>query len=244
MAISPAGEAFVSTISGGTSGPGVGRLDLDTGMVQPLGRVPIGIGRFRDMSFDAAGRMWVLFGDGPDNSKDGIYTVDPVALTFEAKLLTKDFPLSGMNAIAVVPLPPISTYCQPSGGTVCAPALDWQGLPSATADSGFPVLVRGTPSDSSGMLLFGKGDPTPPFAGSILCFAPPHQATTAAPSTSAATGSPCDGTWSADLNPWIYFSAQFAPGDTLRAQWIGLDPTAPPGERRVTSDALEFALAP
>jgi hypothetical protein len=243
MAINPAGDAYVSEPSYGTSGPGFGRLDLQSGIVQPLGRVPMGIGNPRDLSFDSSGRLWVLFDDWIDNSKDGIYTVDPVALTFEPKLLTKDFPLSGMGAIAVVPMPAMSSYCEPSNGTACAPTIDWKGLPSATADSGFPVSVRGTPSASTGMILFGNGAQSPPFTGSPLCFAPPYQATAPAASVPAGTSSTCDGTWTVDLNPEI-LAAGFAPGDTLRAQWIGLDPTAPPGERRVTSNALEFDLAP
>ncbi|HVS19339.1 MAG TPA: hypothetical protein VMT18_12110 [Planctomycetota bacterium] len=243
MAISPAGEAFVSQPSTLLNGPGIARLDLMTGALAFLGYVPVGLGSFRDMSFDSSGRMWVIYDDGADNSKDGIYTIDPVALTFEPKLLTKDFPLSVMNAIAVVPLPAMSAYCEPSSQTMCAPTISWKGLPSATADSGFPVSVRGTPSASIGMILFGNGIQSSPFTGSTLCFAPPYIATAAAPSLPTGTGSACDGTWGIDLNPEI-LAAGFAPGDTLRAQWIGLDPTAPPGERRVTSDALEFDLAP
>jgi hypothetical protein len=241
MAINVDGDAFVSQ-------PGVGpilaHLDLWTGHVSEIARLAIGVGAFRDMSFDSAGRLWVLFDDWIDHTKDGIYTIDPIALTFEPKLLSADFPLNGMNAIAVVPLPATSTFCEPSAGTTCAPVLSWKGLPSATADNGFTVSVRGTPSTASGLMLFGSGEPTSPFVSPLLCFAPPYHATAVAPSVSAGTGSPCDGTWSADLNPLIYFSGVFAPGDTLRAQWIGLDPTAPPGERRVTSDALEFELAP
>ena len=52
-----------------------------------------------------------------------------------------------------------------------------------------------------------------------------------------------DDTRRADLDPLICFYDAFEPGDTLRAQWIGLDPVAPPGERRVTGDALDFELA-
>lgn len=244
MAISPTGEAFVSQGSVAASGPGIARLDLTSGVMEILGRIPIGLGRFRDMSFDSSGRMWVIYDDGGDNSKDGIYIVDPVALTFEAKLSTKDTFFVGMNAIAIVPLPAMSTYCEPSSGTACAPAIDWKGLPSATAESGFPVRVRGTPSASTGLLFFGKGAQTPPFGGANLCFAPPYHATATAPSVPASTGTPCDGTWSVDLNPEILAANAFAPGDTLHAQWIGLDPTAPPGQRRVTSDALEFELTP
>lgn len=240
MAISPSGEAFVSQPG---TGPEMARLDLETGHANSLGRVPVGTGQFRDMSFDASGRLWAIFYDWLDSSKDGIYVIDPVSLTFELKMPTKDIVFPGFNSIALVPLPATSTYCQPSSGTTCAPAIDWGGLPSATATSGFPVLVRGTPSASSGMLLFGNGAQSRPFRGSTLCFAPPYLATDPAPSVPAGTGSPCDGTWSIDLNPDI-LAVGFVPGDTLHAQWIGLDPTAPPGERRVTSDALEFELAP
>jgi hypothetical protein len=241
MAICSKGVAYVSQPG---ASPGIGRLDLHTGQVQVLGIVHMGTGHLRDMSFDVSGRMWALFDDWIDNSKDGIYNIDPIALTFEPRLLGSFHPLAGMNAIAVVPLPATSTFCEPSAGTTCAPTLSWKGLPSATADNGFTVSVRGTPAASSGLMLFGSGEQMPPFVGSLLCFAPPYHATAVAPSASAATGSPCDGTWSADLNPLIYFSGVFAPGDTLRAQWIGLDPAAPPGERRVTSDALEFELKP
>jgi hypothetical protein len=243
LAISPAGEAIVSQPPYGSNGPSIAQLDLTSGVIDFIGRVPIGLGMFRDMSFDASGRMWVIFDNWLDNSKDGIYTVDPSALTYEPKLLGTFHPLGGMNAIAVVPLPAMSVYCEPSGAVTCAPTLDWQGLPSASAKSGFHVRVRGTPSTSLGLILFGNGAQVPPFAGSSLCFAPPYHATAAAPSVPAGTGSPCDGTWSIDLNPEI-LTTGFAPGDTLHAQWMGLDTNAPPGERRVTSNALEFELAP
>lgn len=243
MAISPTGEAIVSQPSYGSSGPGIARLDLTTGAIDYIGRVPIGLGVFRDMSFDSSGDAWALFDDWIDNERDGLYTVDPVALTFEPKLSAKDFPLSGMGSIAVVPLPAMSSTCESSSNTACAPTIEWKGLPSATADSGFPLSVRGTPSNSIGLMLFGAGAQVPPFAGSSLCFAPPYHLTAAAPSASAGTGSACDGTWSVDLNPEI-LAAGFAPGDTLHAQWMGLDSAAPPGERRVTSNALQFDLAP
>jgi len=243
MAISPTGEAYVSQPSIVLNGPGIARLDLETGGLVFLGHVPVGLGKLRDMSFDSSGQMWVIYDDGVDNSKDGIYTVDPVALTFEPKLLTKDFPLSGMGSIAVVPLPTMSAYCEPSSGTTCTPAIDWKGLPSASADSGFPVLVRGTPSNSTGLMLFGNGTQGPPLRGSTLCFGPPYLLSAPAPSVPSGTGSACDGTWSIDLNPEI-LAAGFEPGDTLHAQWMGLDPAAPPGAPRVTSNALVFDLAP
>jgi hypothetical protein len=198
---------------------------------------------FRDMSFDASGRLWAIFDDWIDNAKDGIYIVDPIALTFEPKLLNKDSPPWGMQSLAFVQLPAMSAYCEPSSNTRCAPVLSWKGLPSASATSGFPVIVRGTPSTSSGILLFGNGAQSPPFKGSFMCFAPPYLATAPSPSVPSGTGLPCDGTWPIDLNPDI-LAAGFAPGDTLHAQWIGLDPNAPLGEGRVTSNALEFELAP
>lgn len=240
MAVSHTGEAVVAQPG---IGPSLRRLHLESGQLAPLGQLGIGTGQIRDMSFDASGRIWTLYDDWLDNTKDGIYTVDPVALTFEPKLLTKDFPLSGMNAIAVVPLPAMSAYCEPSSGTTCAPTIDWKGLPSATADSGFPVRVRGTPSGSTGLMLFGNGAQGPPFQGSTLCFGPPYLLSAPAPSVPSGTGSACDGTWSIDLNPEI-LAAGFQPGDTLHAQWMGLDPAAQPGAPRVTSNALMFELAP
>jgi hypothetical protein len=240
LAISPTGDAFLSQPG---TGPATARIDLSTGKVTVLGRVPIGSGHFWDSSFDGAGRMWVIYDDGLDDSKDGIYIVNPIELTFEPKLVTKDYPLAGLSYIAVAPLPAMSAYCEPSSAMSCLPTIGWKGLPSASADSGFPVSIGGVPATSNGLMLFGSGAPSTPFGGASLCFAPPYHATPVSASVPAGTGSHCDGTWSTDLNPFL-LAAGFAPGETLRAQWIGLDPTAPPGERRVTSNALAFELAP
>lgn len=244
MTIGPDGTAFVSQVSFGNQGPSIGILDLSTGHLDPLGRVALGIGFIEDMAFDGSGVLWALFDDFIDDSNDGLYTIDPVSMAFEPKIVPGVHPLPGMNSLAFVPLPPVSKFCSSTRGSSCSPALDWAGLPSASATSGFTVSVRGSPSASTGLMLWGPGGPSTPFSGSVLCFDPPYQSTLASASVSANTGSPCDGTWTVDLNPEILAAGVFEGGDTLRAQWMGFDPNSPASQRRVTSDALEFELAP
>ena len=219
------------------------RLDLETGRLAELGTLNTGLGIYRCIAFDGSDQLWGLFTPGSNPFEHILYKIDIATLT-----ATEAFPLpGGAMGIAFGPAPDVQTYCTAKTGSAgCVPTIDWRGHPSADASFGFEVSCTDVLNQSVGVLLVGTGGrDAAPFMGGTLCLAPPYTAILAAPSGgSAPPADDCTGTWSVDLNTFVYHHLPLPAGTTVNCQWWGRDRGLPPPDNAQLSDALEVVLMP
>jgi hypothetical protein len=97
--------------------------------------------------------------------------------------------------------PDAEIYCTAKTTTSgCTPALDYDGIPSATASSGFTVTAQQVEHDQFGIFFFSlTGARDVPFMGGTLCVqAPQHR--TAVQNAGNGGSPPCTGVMTIDLN--------------------------------------------
>ncbi|HVS18151.1 MAG TPA: hypothetical protein VMT18_06085, partial [Planctomycetota bacterium] len=83
----------------------------------------------------------------------------------------------------------------------CEPRINFQGAPSASAGSGFVVRAAGLVPNNVGLFVYSKSGPASiPFAGGILCVAPPILRT---PGFGFGGGAPCGGMFQFDFNAYV-----------------------------------------
>jgi Tol biopolymer transport system component len=177
---------------------------------------------------------------GPWISKDGRY----VAFDSQAKLTPN---ASGWHDVYVRDRGPQrpSVYCT-SGTTAsgCNASISASGTPSASAPSGFDVLVTSVEGSKQGILFWGLAPAALPWGAgtSWLCVAAPTTRTGAQPSGGAPGA--CDGTLSLDYNAWMTAQPAKAPdaGTTVYMQGWFRDPPSP--KTTSLSDALSFTVCP
>lgn len=139
----------------------------------------------------------------------------------------------------------VLAYCHQGSGAGCAAVLDATGVASASASSGFELVVSSVLGQRSGQIFYGLGQSATPFGVGMLCVAPPIQRLTA--SNSGGTAGACDGELRIDWNAWraanpTAIGAPFSAGQALYSQaWFrqfagGTEPSL--------SNALRFTLAP
>lgn len=142
---------------------------------------------------------------------------------------------------------PVVAFC---GGALssngCEPALTSTGSASASAATGFQLVLANTDEARPSALSCSLSRASPPFnAAGQWCLRPPVRRV-AALSTSGAGGG-CNGAWSVDWNAWraanpLAFGASFAAGDVLFAQaWVRAPGSA---GGALSSNALRFTLQP
>jgi hypothetical protein len=142
------------------------------------------------------------------------------------------------------------TYCLAKTGTFgCQPRIGSSG--EARVSNGFDLTVSasGALNQTLGILVHGVTGPAQiPFAGSLLCVAPPFFRSQIAQSG----GSPppvadCSGQWSLHLGAVLSNSplgSSITAGSVLMLQWWGRDPIASPPGNAQLSDALQVFIAP
>ena len=147
--------------------------------------------------------------------------------------------------------PSVNSFCTPGTTTHgCLPAISGSGTASATAASGFTILVQGVEGQKSGIVFYGVNNagfiplPWGP-SSSFLCVKPPTQRTL--PQSSGGTVNLCDGSLSIDWNAFRAanpgaLGAPFSAGQHIYAQGWFRDPPSP--KNTMLSDALDFTLAP
>ncbi len=202
-------------------------IDPTTAKVTEVGDLPFDFGWFDASAFDRQGRFWFVHTAGGIGGTR-LYRADIDTLEVVQQFPERVF--SVCVGMAFGPAPKVATYCQPStASTGCVPTIGWEGLPSASAHQGMEITCYNVRNFSAGCLLVGTaGRSTQPFAGGTLCVAPPFRVT----SLSAGRGSQppladCSGSWSVDLNSFLYNEYEVQTGTTVRVQWFGRDPDQP-----------------
>lgn len=141
-----------------------------------------------------------------------------------------------------------SIYCTSQPNSLgCTPAIDFQGVPSASAGTGFDVTASGLLNNQFGILFYGTtGANDHPFHGGTLCVAPPIVRTPV--QSSGGTAPPfldCTGAFSFDLNAWIAAGHDpgLIPGTQVWAQYWSRDPFSAPFGDNLTN-AVTFVITP
>lgn len=138
-------------------------------------------------------------------------------------------------------LQPPQTHCTAkvsSGG--CLPAIASSGSPNPIVPGPFLLTATQVPPSKAGMLLYGMSGPAAlPFAGGILCVAPPLAR---GPASSSTPGAACAGTFQLDFKAWVANDPSFLPGSDVDAQWWFRDP----GDANLVglTDAIGFSTCP
>jgi hypothetical protein len=132
----------------------------------------------------------------------------------------------------------------------CEAEISSQGLPSASAPSGFTITATRVETNRQGTIFYGVNGrvAVPWYAGSssFLCVRPPLQRTGTLGS-GGTVGAACTGVLATDWNEFAAanpgaIGAPFAPGQVVDAQAWYRDPLSVAGSN--LSDALEFTLFP
>lgn len=222
--------------------PAIYSVDLHTGKLDLVGDLDSQVILFATLAFDSQDRLWGS-GSGPFAQQfHRLYRIDLDTLELHSTFpFAESFPSA--SAIAFGPKPDVTTYCEPKANSQgCAPTIAWKGHPSASAHFGFDVSCTKVVADSPGFLMLGfGGQASLPFQGGTLCLAEPIVRTT--PQTSGGSAG-CDGSWSLDVNAWLFTNHPLAPGDRFDCQWWGRDPGLSGRSSGQLSDALEVVLLP
>lgn len=136
---------------------------------------------------------------------------------------------------------PIGRYCSAKTNSLgCEPRITAQGVPSASASSGFVIGAERALAGQFGVLFFGVGGPNDrPFQGGTLCVLAPLRRTQ--PQLAAGGGAPpCAGTYALDWNAWLAANpgAPLSAGTQIWCQYWMRDGAA----AACTTDALTFVL--
>jgi hypothetical protein len=213
----------------------------------PAGGTPVGI----DVSQKSNGRAWLTFAIGAGaalNLNDlGANTFPPRDL--DTLLIGAPGALLLLDAVGGGAAPTV--YCTAKTSSVgCAPRIEFVGVPSANAASGFKVMCRDVIGHRVGLLCYGtQGRDALPFQGGTLCVKAPLQRTPPVSSHGEPPSplAPCTGRWSIDMNAFAQgllgghpAPELGVPGTVVDCQWWGRDGQASFGTS--LSDALEYTV--
>ena len=146
------------------------------------------------------------------------------------------------------PMPKPQIYCAGKVNSCgSTPAMQFSGMPSASATSGFLVRCVNAKANRTGMFLYGhSGRAAVPFGGGTLCLNAPISRITGL--TTGGTGALCDGVLQVDVNafaagilggtPKAYLTV---PGELIQVQAWARDTLA---AGSLLSDAMEYLVHP
>jgi hypothetical protein len=152
--------------------------------------------------------------------------------------------------VSLLPL----AYCVAKPSSIgCVPSITFDGLPQASATSGFTIGSSDFRNQKSGVLAYSiTGHATTPFTGGTLCVAPGVKRTPGA--FSGGTPLPaadCSGVLALDFAAFSHGSlggnplpALLTPGTSVWAQWVARDPGYAPPNATMLSNALAWTVFP
>jgi len=234
--------------------PATGSVTATAGVLTPLGSPNLS----PKTAVDARGTVYVSNGWASSPATDGrlwAFSPDLTATYFTINLsrpnqggpaLAEDgtllmCELSAVRAWRELNVP--QTYCtakRSSDG--CAPPIFAEGIPSASAGSGFTVGAALVPQGKNGLLFYSKSGPSSvPFQGGWLCVGGTTRRTLV--QSSGGSGS-CGGSYSFDFNNYIAVGPDpgLVAGQGVWAQYWFRDPLAPFATG--LTNALSFVIGP
>lgn len=230
-------------------------LSLADGSATDLGSHGVTIGRQLYYSGLAEGAGGTMYSMGSlSASAGGLYSVDPsTAVATAIGDMIEHLGVDGGLTFAPDGLP--TAYCTAkvtSNG--CTPAISSQGIPSASATSGFVVKSINVRNKKSGLLFYkvNGSQASTPYQGGTLCVGPSSIKRT--PPTNSGGALPpvsdCSGVFTVDMNSFAHGLLGGVPapellifGTTVQAQWWGRDPGFAAPNNTMLSDALAWAIA-
>jgi hypothetical protein len=145
-------------------------------------------------------------------------------------------------------------YCTAKVNSLgCTPIVDFTGLSSASAASGFVVRSSIVRNHKSGLLFYGvSGTTSLPFQGGTLCVQAPIRRTPVVDSHGAASpANDCSGMFALDLNAFAAgalggtpLPALLVAGTQVYCQWWGRDPGFPAPDNTALSSGMRYRVLP
>jgi hypothetical protein len=183
----------------------------------------------------------------------GMLTAGQYSMTLQSRLDgNNSFPFSGSydNSISLaVESGTFTSYCT-SGTTThgCLAVIQGNGLPSASATSGFTLDVINMEGATQGLIFYGlSGRAAVPWgtSSSFVCVKSPTQRTPV--QTGSGTAGSCNGAMSIDWNGFVSshpgaLGVPFSAGELVQAQGWFRDSGSP--KTTMLSNALEFVVQP
>jgi len=145
-------------------------------------------------------------------------------------------------------------YCEPKASSNgCVPQISFEGMPSASATSGFMIRARPALNQKPGLIiysLFGPASQT--LGGGTLCVSSPLRRSAA--TNSGGTALPavdCSGGFSLDFAAFAHgllggtpAPELLVPGTSVAGQWFGRDPGFAPPNNLMLSNGLLWTVFP
>jgi len=190
-----------------------------------------------------------LTGSAVQGSYTGVPINGNLGLT---RMSTSNFPCNWM--LRAEGGSPDIVYCTAKTNSLgCTPAIGSQGVASATASSGHPVISLNNRNNKNGLLFYGvSGQANTPYQGGTLCVKSQIRRT---PSTNSggtpAPANDCTGVYTLDMNAFAQgllggtpLPALTVPGTVVDCQWWGRDPGFVAPNNTSLSDGLEYIVTP
>jgi catechol 2,3-dioxygenase-like lactoylglutathione lyase family enzyme len=184
----------------------------------------------------------------PDGS-GGVYVSGPTKGNFGgANAGSDDAWLARYDSLCV----PLAVYCTAkTTSNGCVPSISATGTPSP-ATSGFVVKATNMINNKPCLLFYGTtGQAATPFQGGHLCVMAPLKRTPILSSGGNAPPNDCSGAPQIDMNCFAAglcggspLAGLHTPGNVVRCQWWGRDPSYPAPNNTQLSNALEYTVCP
>ncbi|MCY3002702.1 MAG: hypothetical protein NTV21_12945 [Planctomycetota bacterium] len=139
----------------------------------------------------------------------------------------------------------VATYCTAKLNSLfCLPAINFDGIPSASANLPFTITAANVLNNRTGLLYYGYNTKSASFQGGTLCVESPLRRTPVQNTGGAASGNSCTGTMTFDMNALIQSGGDslLIPGQFACAQYYYRDP-ADPFTTGLTN-AVSFTICP
>ncbi len=147
-------------------------------------------------------------------------------------------------------MPPIA-YCEGKLNSLgCLPSISAQGVPSATAGSGFTVSTVNVINNKPGLYLYtNAGRASEPFAGGLRCVSTPLKRSVSMNSAGHVPPNDCSGVYSLDFNAFatgglggVPAGFLIVPGTVINAQAWGRDNGFAAPNNVTLSNGIEFTV--
>jgi hypothetical protein len=144
-------------------------------------------------------------------------------------------------------------YCTAKTNSLgCLPSISSTGTPSATAGSGFNLVVANVLNNKNGLFFYGvNGRAALPFQGGTLCVKSPVKRTFGIGSGGNPPPNDCSGIYTLDMNAFAVSSgppaplpALTVPGTVVDCQVWGRDPGFAAPNNTTLSNGLEYTVGP